>query len=170
MLWKWCLKLVLDKPQSWFWVCKRKPWGKPRRITFKFSVRRGTVLENSHLSIDRLFRLLFHFSQGHQPKEVSANTGMHDAIKRWMELGGVQSLQPMQQATVSLVQNQVVCKGGHCLIFPCCTNAHPGHIAHKIRFITRVLNSFCPSSENTSKLLSCLPRAFHKYFSGFILQ
>ena len=105
--------MVQDKPNTLFWVCNRRPQGKPRCITFKFSVRRGTVFENSNLSIARLFRLLFHFSQGHQATDVSTHTGiggvnaysvkrfynrLHDAIKEWMELRGIQALRPIQEA------------------------------------------------------------------------
>ena len=107
------MKLVLDQSKkAWFWTCNRKPQNRPRCISFKFSVQRGTVFEESKLSLNCLFRLMYHFAQGHEAKETSKHTGigdvngdsvrnffevLHNAMYTFMENRGVETLHPFEQ-------------------------------------------------------------------------
>ena len=59
-------------------------------MSLKFSVRRGTVIGESKLSMNRLFRLMYHFVQGHEANETSKHTGIGgvkgDSIRDFYDL------------------------------------------------------------------------------------
>ena len=83
--------------------------------------------------MNRLFRLLYYFSQGHPPREVSSYTGiggyngesvkgfymkLHQAILDWMELKGVENLRPIEQA-------QQENRGVFCWLLSVLAETHP---------------------------------------------
>ena len=80
-------------------------------MTFKFPIRKGTVFEHSKLSLNNLFRLIYNFSRGHEPKDVARSNGVgtsatvitfynkiHHTVIQWMEGRGLEELRPLEVA------------------------------------------------------------------------
>ena len=102
------MQIVRDN--NWFWGCHRSH-NKVRCMTFKFPIRKGPVFEHSKLSLNNLFRLIYNFSRGHEPKDVARSNGVgtsatvitfynkiHHTVIQWMQGRGLEELRPLEVA------------------------------------------------------------------------
>ena len=63
---------------QWWWVCNKKPKGKPKCNNFKFSIKKGTFFDNTRLGIYQVLLLVWHFVRNMSIKQTQS----------FMDIGG----------------------------------------------------------------------------------